>query len=574
METSRFVSAAARQHGSLDLFTAANDGVVHTAWWNAGADWPAIDIGWRPIGGFFPKGAPVSAVARTPGNLDLFVTGNDGVVYTSWWSQGHDWSGVGNRWRPIGGVFPAGAPVSAVARTPGNLDLFVTGNDGVVYTSWWSHGHDWSGVNNTWRNIGGVFPAANPVAAVARGPGNLDLFVVGHDGRVYTSWWSAGHDWSGLGNNWRSLDPERIVLSQRVVTPSGTALGGEVTFILRRDGTYTVKFHMHGSGLVGYDFTVTATFVTPGGLTLVARHSGDVGGTTGGGPRDDDHEERGFNPLIRANWEDISKGRLLVSKDYSPAGLAGEVLEVVSDIAKGVLTVAAGAAGGALGIAIALTAEAGKLFEELGVGSVFGVIGGVVVFAVGGTLLLATVAGVAVGAVTNAMVKQRRMTAEEAAFADREVFGGRLPADRITLTNLSGIGGRAFVAPGGDGRIYVNLGDGYDTPMEFTNDSNPVKGQLFIHELTHAWQIEHGSFLPGLVCQGVVNQALNTLGVGVYAVPPPGAAWSGMSLEAQASVVDQWFAGEKTPSVPFRQPADPNDPYFGYIRDNIRAGRT
>jgi hypothetical protein len=321
METSRFVSAAARQHGSLDLFTAANDGVVHTAWWNAGADWPAIDIGWRPIGGFFPKGAPVSAVARTPGNLDLFVTGNDGVVYTSWWS----------------------------------------------------HGHDWSGVNNTWRNIGGVFPAANPVAAVARGPGNLDLFVVGHDGRVYTSWWSAGHDWSGLGNNWRSLDPERIVLSQRVVTPSGTALGGEVTFILRRDGTYTVKFHMHGSGLVGYDFTVTATFVTPGGLTLVARHSGDVGGTTGGGPRDDDHEERGFNPLIRANWEDISKGRLLVSKDYSPAGLAGEVLEVVSDIAKGVLTVAAGAAGGALGIAIALTAEAGKLFEELG--SVTGVAG-------------------------------------------------------------------------------------------------------------------------------------------------------------------------------------------------------
>ena len=481
---------------------------------------------------------------------------------------------MNNSWRPIGGVFPAGAPVSAVARTPGNLDLFVTGSDGVVYTSWWSHGHDWSGVNNSWRNIGGVFPAANPVAAVSRDPGKLDLFVVGHDGRVYTSWWGAGRDWSGLGNNWRCLDPDRIEARQRVVTPSGTALGGEVAFILRRDGTYTVKFHMHGSGFVGYDFTVTASFVTPGGLTLVARHSGDVGGTAGGGPRDDDHEERGFNPLIRANWADIANGRLWVSKDYSPSGLAGEVVEVVSDIAKAVLSVAGGVAGGALGVAIALTAEAGKLFDELGVGSTFGVIAGVVVFAAGGALLLATAAGAAVGAVTNALVEQRRLTAEEAAFADDKVFKGRLPADRITLTNLSGIGGRAFVAPGGDGRIYVNLGDAFHAPKTYKNGSHPVEGQLFIHELTHAWQIAHGSFLPGLVCQGFVNQALHTVGVGVYDVPPPGPPWSSMNLEAQASVVDQWFAGEPTASVPNRAAQDENDPYFGYIRDNIRAGRT
>lgn len=100
-------------------------------------------------------GGRVAAIARNPNQLDLFVVGNDGVVYTSWWSLGSDWSGINNNWRPIGGVFPAGSSVSAVSRNPNQLDLFITGNDGIVYTSWWSAGADWSGVNNNWRPISG-----------------------------------------------------------------------------------------------------------------------------------------------------------------------------------------------------------------------------------------------------------------------------------------------------------------------------------------------------------------------------------------------------------------------------------
>ncbi|MGM2704327.1 matrixin family metalloprotease, partial [Bacillus cereus group sp. Bce036] len=46
-------------------------------------------------------------------------------------------------------------------------------------------------------------PALSPTA-IARTQNNLDLFVVGNDGRVYTSWWQAGSDWSGINNNWRS----------------------------------------------------------------------------------------------------------------------------------------------------------------------------------------------------------------------------------------------------------------------------------------------------------------------------------------------------------------------------------
>jgi hypothetical protein len=186
------ITAVTRNPGQLDLFVCGNDGRVYTSWWYQGQDWSGVNDNWRSIGGFFPPGAPIAAVARTPDNLDLFICGNDGRVYTSWWYQGQDWSGVNDNWRSIGGVFPAGAPVAAVARTSNNLDLFICGNDGRVYTSWWYQGVDWSGVNDNWRSIGGFFPAGAPVAAVARTPNNLDVFICGNDGRVYTSWWPAG----------------------------------------------------------------------------------------------------------------------------------------------------------------------------------------------------------------------------------------------------------------------------------------------------------------------------------------------------------------------------------------------
>jgi hypothetical protein len=72
----------------LEVFN-VDDERVWTEWWHAGADW-----GWRPIGGFFPASAPVAAVAREPNHLDLFITGNDGRVYTSWWHAGSEWSGI------------------------------------------------------------------------------------------------------------------------------------------------------------------------------------------------------------------------------------------------------------------------------------------------------------------------------------------------------------------------------------------------------------------------------------------------------------------------------------------------
>ena len=238
---------------------------------------------------------------------------------------------------------------------------------------------------------------------------------------------------------------------------------------------------------------------------------------------------------------------------------------------------AAGTAGATIGVVIGLGSEVGHLFGNLGLGGTFGVIGGVVVYVFSGNVVMATVAGVAVGLVTNALIKQRPISQAEYDLANNNVFNGTLPPpDQIILTNLAGLGGRAFTMPGVDGKIYVNLGDAYGDPVNYTV-SYRVKGQLLVHELTHVWQIHHASFLPGFVCQGIVNQANFIAGHNVYEYGPPGPPWSAFNLEQQGAIVDQWFGGDRQEAVgrPGSSKAmDPNDLYFGYIANNIRQGRT
>ena len=64
----------------------------------------------------------VTAVSRAPGNLDLFIVGNDGHVRSTFWNDQGGWS---QDWfsLPGQGVFDlAFQKVTAVSRAPGNLD--------------------------------------------------------------------------------------------------------------------------------------------------------------------------------------------------------------------------------------------------------------------------------------------------------------------------------------------------------------------------------------------------------------------------------------------------------------------
>jgi hypothetical protein len=125
--------------------------------------------------------------------------------------------------------------------------------------------------------------------------------------------------------------------------------------------------------------------------------------------------------------------------------------------------------------------------------------------------------------------------------------------------------------------ILVNLGEGFEDPTHYTGKGDPDKprkqaaGQLFIHELTHAWQIDVTHFLPGLMCDGLLNQSTTLAGdMGVYAYGPPGRDFRRFNLEQQASIVDDWFAGSGPPTQPVNKARSETSPYFRYIRDNIR----
>jgi hypothetical protein len=161
---------------------------------------------WESVGGDFLPDAAFTTLSRRAGVIDVFVVTGDGRVMTSWWEDGN-WSafnGFGD-WRVLdwgqGVKFSANAKIVAVSRTVDNLDIFAYGTDNKVYTAWWSEGHDWTG----WRQIGGDQSLGpSPIlSAISRRPGRLDVFFATL-GNIYWTYWTDGvtadwAKWQGLG---------------------------------------------------------------------------------------------------------------------------------------------------------------------------------------------------------------------------------------------------------------------------------------------------------------------------------------------------------------------------------------
>jgi hypothetical protein len=207
----------------------------------------------------------------------------------------------------------------------------------------------------------------------------------------------------------------------------------------------------------------------------------------------------------------------------------GEIIEDVADIPGDIVEAAA------------------SLFD--GPGGVVGIFVSGTSFLVGGpaALVPAIITGVIVTEAINAVIKTRLLSPEERALAEM-VFGNHLPPyDKIILTNLGHPQGRAFVVPNAAGESLVNLGDAYYDPIRHTSAAYPEHGQLLIHELTHTWQIHHSSFLPGLICEGIINQVRNEFEDGIYNPGNGQKAWSEYNAEQQAAIVDHWYCGWGSP---------------------------
>ncbi len=191
------VSAASRSADKLDVFVTGTDGQVYTAAWEPGFTdgWH----GWWPIAGVsVPQGAPIQVAVSRLDTLSLFCTAIDGRVMTS------SWSPVQATWAPwtqvLDGRAAPGAPVTAVSSAPGQIDLFVTGLDGRAYTARQPArrrgGAPWSG----WVAIGDArLPQGAPINAVSRSRGKLDIFATDLMGRVISAAWSpeGAQGWKG-----------------------------------------------------------------------------------------------------------------------------------------------------------------------------------------------------------------------------------------------------------------------------------------------------------------------------------------------------------------------------------------
>lgn len=384
-----------------------------------------------------------------------------------------------------------------------------------------------------------------------------------------------------LINRWENPPLEEAKFRENIVTGGLSGLRGFVDLTLRNNGTYKIHFHLHDSGTVDYKFQARATFSAANGLMFAWQNTGKVEGTesttlTHAPMRNHDVEYAGSHPQIKENWAAVKAGKMGVTKEYSATGVAG----FVQDVVKTVEGVAADATRTAGGLVIGLGDEMVNAINGINVNIDLGIIAGAVVFAATGGLALATVTGVNFGAVTAALIHSRQVRPDEYQFA-AQVFGGSLPPiENLWLTNLESFGGRAITLPGPRGRIYLNVG-AYcmDHPVTHIQPSYPRPGQLFIHELTHAWQIHHRSFVPGWLCEGAVLQTRKFFGAKVYQYGPAGQPWSEYNLEKQASIVDDWFAGTRNgldpvTKMPLLPAMDRMDDYYRYIRDNILQGRT
>jgi len=97
----------------------------------------------------------------------------------------------------VGNSVPNRNTVTALARHPDHIDLFVVGHNGGIYSTWWDGSwHDWFRIGPEAANV----PNGNTVTALARHPDHIDLFVVGHNGGIYSTWWDGSwHDWFRIG---------------------------------------------------------------------------------------------------------------------------------------------------------------------------------------------------------------------------------------------------------------------------------------------------------------------------------------------------------------------------------------
>jgi hypothetical protein len=201
------VAAVSRAPGNLDLFVLGFDNRSWSTFWTTATGWHGD---WFALPGhavFDHATQRIAAVSRAPGHLDLFVLGFDNHAWSTFWSDSTGWH---NDWFPLPGrerFDHEKQHLAVVARTPENLDVFVLGVDNRAWSTFWTARGGWNGDFFPLPGAAVFDRDRQRIAAVARAPGNLDLFVLGFDNHGWSTSWSDTTGWRG---DWFALPGQHV----------------------------------------------------------------------------------------------------------------------------------------------------------------------------------------------------------------------------------------------------------------------------------------------------------------------------------------------------------------------------
>lgn len=146
----------------------------------------------------FPAGSRLAAVSRSWDQMDLWLVGQDGLLYSN------RFNGRWHGWYTLPAVqFPVGTHLAALSREAGHLEVWAVANDGKMHGIWFD-GSSW----RDWYELGGAaFPPGAPVAAVSRHRDLMEVWCVDIHGKVRHKYFADGV-WKPEGAEWLTLGAE------------------------------------------------------------------------------------------------------------------------------------------------------------------------------------------------------------------------------------------------------------------------------------------------------------------------------------------------------------------------------
>ena len=143
------------------------------------------------------------------------------------------------------------------------------------------------------------------------------------------------------------------------------------------------------------------------------------------------------------------------------------------------------------------------------------------------------------------------------------IFQTSINYAKVRVKDDLGLGGSPWTSPPGFGssNYILHVGETLYTDLAKNNNRKTV----FIHELTHVWQGQHGVPL-GYVLNSAFHQSVAAILSGGKVAKAyqytPGLKWSQYNCEQQATIVDHWF----------REGSYSSHANYVYITTNVRTG--